>query len=92
MSEVFVCEKGQLTSVSKHDLRKAGVVVVEVDDPSKCQFVKSGEVMAANDMLWAALDAVSHDDSYGNKAQKALSRNLLQIALGNRSADQQEEK
>jgi len=65
MSEVFLCERGQLTDRAKHDLRKAGVVVVEVDDPAKCQFIRATETIPADDMLWAALSALkANDGSY----------------------------
>ena len=58
MSEVFLCQKGQLSAASRRELKRAGVVVVEVEDPSKCQFIRSSEVVSADDMLWAACDAL----------------------------------
>ena len=63
MSEVFLCATGQLTGRAKSDLRKAGIVVVEVDDPSACQFIRSTETVPADDMVWAALDALAHGTS-----------------------------
>jgi hypothetical protein len=80
MSEVFLCPTGQLSNVAKHDLRKAGIVVVEVEDPSRCQFIRSTEVISGDDMLWAAFKALNSQDTTGAKAQReALARNLVKI-------------
>lgn len=84
MAEVFVCEKGSLTGPSKSQLRKAGVVVAEVDDITKCQFVRSSEVISHDDMLWAALEALRFEGkSYGDKGipqRERLAVNLFKIA------------
>jgi hypothetical protein len=81
MSEVFIAETGQLTPRSIRDLRKAGIVVVEVADATKASFVRASEIVSADDMLWAALDAIGRDDSWGNKARAALSSNLLKVVV-----------
>lgn len=70
MSEVFLCKRGQLNAVGKHDLRKAGVVVVEVDDLSACQFIRSGETVSGDDMLWAAVDALERNFGSYDKGEK----------------------
>lgn len=62
MADVFICQTGSLTARSLRDLRKAGVVVAEADDPSHCQFVRAGEVVSGDDMLWAALSAMQQPD------------------------------
>lgn len=95
MSEVFLCPKGQLTGPGKHDLRAAGVVVVEVDDPSRCSFIRSTEVVTADEMLWAALDALSARGEYASGGPNAsedhaakmdaLARNLLKIVVNART-------
>lgn len=72
MSEVFLCEKGQLTDASKGALRKAGVVVVEVVDPSKCQFIRSSETIPHDQMMWAAIDALN--TQWGDKAATAIAQ------------------
>jgi hypothetical protein len=82
MSEVFLCETGQLDDRSKRDLRKAGVVVVEVADPSKCQFIRSTEMISHDDMLWAAFKALNHNGgsySKGNEQREQLARNLMTV-------------
>jgi hypothetical protein len=70
MSEVFLCKTGQLNAVGKHDLRKAGVVVVEVEDPASCQFIRSAETISGDDMLWAAMDALKRNFGYGDEGRK----------------------
>lgn len=93
MSDVFLCETGVLTNASKRDLRKAGVVVVEVTDPSKCQFIRATETVSADDMLWAAMDALRRDfDGYGNKGDKQreqLAHNLYHLIVNQRTRDGQ---
>lgn len=64
MSEVFLCANGQLSAKSRSELRKAGVIVVEVDDPSQCQFIRSTELVSGDEMLWAAMDALRR--TFGN--------------------------
>ena len=89
MAEVFVCKTGQLSTRSKSDLRKAGIVVVEVDDPASCQFTRSSEAIGADDMLWACLAALNHQPKgYGDdgKAQRELlARNLFNIVTDARA-------
>jgi hypothetical protein len=80
MSEVFLCPKGQLNAVGKHDLRKAGIVVVEVDDPSACQFIRSSEVVSSDDMLFAAMDALRRDFGYGNKGAQQREQFAFNVA------------
>ena len=87
MSEVFLCESGQLDDRSKRDLRKAGIVVVEVADPGKCQFIRSTEVIGQDDMLWATLDALNHVGGSYNKGEdqrEQLARNLLTVVDASR--------
>lgn len=82
MAEVFIAVRGQLDERSKRDLRKAGVVVVEMDDLSQGQFVKSSEVISGDVMLWAALEALNLRGEYGNKGEaqrERLASNLFAV-------------
>lgn len=63
MAEVFLCQTGQLTPASRRELKRAGVVVVEVDDPAACQFIRATEAVSADDMLWAAVHALKARDN-----------------------------
>lgn len=90
MAEVFICPKGAITQPSKVALRKAGIVVVEADDPDRCTFIRASEVLSADDMLWAALSALNVKDGFGSdgKAQReALAKRLFQIVDAKRVAD-----
>lgn len=87
MAEVFMCTRGQLDDRSKRDLRKVGVVVVEVEDPSQCQFIRSTETVSADDMLWAALDALRVNNGYndsGKVQREQLAQNLFALVLNQR--------
>lgn len=89
MSEVFLCETGQLNATAKHDLRKAGIVVVEVPDPSRCQFIRATETISGDDMLWAALHALSsNQDLSGRQQREQLALNMLSIVRARRAPGQ----
>jgi methionine synthase II (cobalamin-independent) len=80
VTDVFLCKAGQLSPTSKRDLRKAGVVVVEVDDPSACQFIRSTETVSGDDMLWAAMDALKSSFGSYEKGEKQREQFALNIA------------
>lgn len=81
MAEVFVCEKGSLTAASKRALKEAGVVVAEVDDLKRCEFVRASEVISHSDLVWAALEALTTGGYSGaSKQRERLVTNLFQIA------------
>lgn len=88
MAEIFICERGQLDTATKRALKKVGVVAVEVDDVAKCQFVKAGEIVSYDDMVWALLDALNHSSdtfsSSGVKQREQLTKNLLKIVVDRR--------
>ena len=79
MSEVFLCRKGQLNLVGKHDLRAAGIVVVEVEDPAACQFIRSTETVGGDEMLWAAMDALKRTFGTYDKGEKQREQFALNI-------------
>lgn len=84
MSEVFLCRAGQLTAASRRELRRAGVVVVEVEDPSACQFIRASETVSGSEMLWAAADALRRsykDDSYNviGAARQQFALNIFEL-------------
>lgn len=68
MAEVFLCRTGQLTPASRRELKKAGIVVVEVEDPAACKFIRAGEVVSGDDLLWAALESLRHRE-YGHSGK-----------------------
>jgi hypothetical protein len=95
MSEVFVAERGQLDERSKRDLRKAGVVVVEVEDLTKAQFIRATHLLTGDDMLVAAMRALRAKGSYssGDTQRQQLAENLIQMvdaAYGRRPESRQE--
>jgi hypothetical protein len=89
MAEVFMVKRGQLDNRSKSDLRKAGVVVVEVEDLAQAQFVRSSEVVSSDDMLWAAIDALRVRAQYSgdehNVKMDRLAANLFNLMVRERN-------
>jgi hypothetical protein len=86
MAEIFICETGQLSTESKRALKRAGVVVAEVADIARCQFLRASEIVSSNDMLWATLDALNtkgHNIG-GQDQREKLAANLLAIVLESR--------
>lgn len=91
MAEVFICPTGTVSPKSIRELRKAGVVVVETDDPSRCQFIRATEIVSSNDMLWAALSALNDkgegwSSSKGEAQREALAKRLFEIVNAARQA------
>ena len=74
MAEVFLCRTGQLAPASRRELKRAGVVVVEVEDMAACQFIRATETIPADDMLWAACDALKRTYDEGYNAKGSASR------------------
>lgn len=79
MSEVFLCATGQLSTRDRTALCKAGVIVVEVEDPSRCQFIRATEPLSGDDMLWAALDALRRKFDGYNKGEQQREQFALNI-------------
>ena len=68
MAEVFLCKTGALRQRAVRDLRKAGIVVVEADEPKDCQFIRSTEVVSGSAMLVAALTAMAKGSEYDKRS------------------------
>ena len=82
MAEVLLVPPGAVKPADRKALREAGVVVVETEDPSKCQFIRAGEVISGSDMLWAAFDSLRRDFGYGDhgaKQREQLAMNLFSL-------------
>jgi|SRR5882672_1044941 len=63
---VFICKRGSIAQQSKIDLRKAGVVVVEVDHPADCSLMRGTTLVSSDDMLHSALDAMTSQGAATN--------------------------
>jgi hypothetical protein len=95
MADVFLCRTGQLTAASRRELKRAGVVVVEVEDPSACQFIRATEAVSGDDMLWAACDALkrTYNEGYSDKGgasrvhREKFALNLFELIDAAHSAD-----
>jgi hypothetical protein len=84
MAEIFMAETGQLKPMFRRALRDAGVVVVEVPDLTKCKLVQSTSPVPADDLLWAAVDAL--DRIGGHQAARAFVTNVAGLMRRNREA------
>jgi hypothetical protein len=62
---VLVTKPKALTPSDKGLLRKAGIICVESDDPSSVRFLSAeSPPLGGNDLLYAAMAALSTVDSY----------------------------
>lgn len=89
MAEVLLVPPGAIKAADRKVLRDAGVVVVETADPAACQFVRAGEVVSSNDMLWAAMDALRTDKGYGKTGEEQrmqLAVNIIGLVMDAREA------
>lgn len=61
MSEptIFVCRPGAVSAKSRAELKRAGVIVVELDDPSQFKLLRASSEIDSSSMLAAALDALT---------------------------------
>jgi len=90
MAEVCLVETGQLTPQSRRELKRAGIVVAEVADITRCQFVRASEIVNADDLFWAVLDALNLKADYGSSGEKQrekLAVNLLAIVNTKRAGE-----
>lgn len=89
MTDVFLCKTGALTAASRRELRKAGVVVVEVEDPTQCSFIRASDVLSGDDMLWAAMDALRRTFGYdkGKEQREQFALNIWDLVDAAREAD-----
>lgn len=83
MADVFLCQTGQLTAASRRELKRAGIVVVEVEDPGACQFIRATETISHDDMLWACINALNSQQGdktlSADKQREQLAKNLWSI-------------
>lgn len=79
MAEVFLCPTGALTRQTVKALRKAGVVVVEAEQPERCQFLRSSEILGSNDLLWAALKALQFQTPYSDRMSAEFTRIMFEL-------------
>ena len=79
MTQILVTKPGVLNLRDRSALRKAGVVVVEAEQPNEVKLISAeGEALGGGDMLLACLRAISRDRLTGNVAE-ALPKLMLQL-------------
>lgn len=66
MAEIFLCPKGTVNAADRKALRKSGIVVVEVDRPEECKFIRSTAEISDQAFMWALLRGLNHNGGYGN--------------------------
>lgn len=73
---LFVKPKS-ISPSDKTQLRKAGVTVIEIEDPSSVKFVRADHELPTNMILGAAAKAILAQDSFTN-ARQAFGRAMCQ--------------
>ena len=70
MTQILVTKPDTLNQRDKAALRRAGVVVIEADNPSDVKLIQAnGAELSGGDMLYAAISAIAKDQYTGNVAQ-----------------------
>ncbi len=77
----LLLHKQKLTKKESEQLIAGGVVAIQTDNPDDFKFL-TGEVskLEVNEMVWAALDACSVDDSMYRNVGMRLVENLAKLA------------
>ena len=64
---IIIVRTGAITAASKRKIEKAGVVVIESDDPSSIRYITAQQELSGGDMLIAAMRALRRvDNMYAN--------------------------
>ena len=58
---LFVKPKA-ISNADKKALRSAGVIIVEIDNPTEVKFVRAGYEIGGSEMLQCAARAISHSE------------------------------
>ncbi len=74
MAEILICPVGAIDKAALRDLRKAGVVVVQTNDPDRCRFIRAASEVSSDEMLWAAMSVLY---SHGGSTQREQFTKLL---------------
>lgn len=76
MKQIVVFPRGQLSDKDRKSLARSGVVVVEADDPSRVVTLLPTMPLPVDEILLAALDALTAGHSGEAKFVKALAEAL----------------
>jgi hypothetical protein len=72
MKQIVVYPRGQLSDKDRRALARAGVAVVEADDPSKVVMVLPMASVQPNEMLAIALESMQASGTYADASFKAF--------------------
>ena len=82
MTQILVAKPGTLTAADRKVLRSAGVIVVQVENPSEVRLIAAeGVSVNSDDLLFAALTGCS----YASGAQALFAKELLSIITKSRA-------
>ena len=77
---LFVRPK-EIRPADKKMLREAGILVVEISDPSKVKMTRAHAEIHSTDLLGAALNAILSDPTLNKQVQSEFARRLAKIYL-----------
>jgi hypothetical protein len=87
MAEIFLCPKGTVSKADRKALRNDGIVVVEVERPNDCKFIRATSEVSDQALVWALLKALNHKGDYSNHGTEQRSvfvQALFDLAEKNR--------
>lgn len=78
---VMFVKPGAIAQRDKNTLRKAGVIVIEIENPQDAKFIRAGAEVSAGGLLVAAVGAIrDHGGGTINAAFTAAVANLIQAS------------
>lgn len=82
MTQVMLARQGAVSDRDREELRVAGIVLVEVENPDDVRFLATEEAINSGDMLYAALTGCS----CSKEAQSKFTTTLLDTIVASRAA------
>lgn len=72
---------GSLSQADRRELRKAGVIVIEHNDPGSIRFLRPTSELDASDMLHCAMQALNKQIGQSAEAQRETFTRLVAAAI-----------
>ncbi|MEM8801100.1 MAG: hypothetical protein AAGF55_01045 [Pseudomonadota bacterium] len=87
--QVMMLPPGSISKADREELRSAGIVVVEIENPSSVRFVRAGYEVETSDLLSCAASAISEQSYDTPNAKELFGKALAHMLSANIKEDQQ---
>lgn len=65
---IFVCRPSAISNASKAELKRAGVITVEMEDPAQFKLIRASSELQSSDLFALALDALASQPQNTNNS------------------------